>query len=167
MRMQIGRNKIRRLIIPALIGLLALPSLAASTKWQSVQKIKPNTFVYVGLAEEKHLEGRFLFADAESMTIRTVAQHEIILPRDRIQWITIDHKGRPWYSIPLAVISGAAGGAAGYTIANHTSCSDTHDVCSKARGATIILSAGAAGGLAYSLSRRPSNLSKKIVYKNP
>jgi len=166
MRMQIGRKTVRHLLVPALIGFLVLPSLGASNKWQRVQKIKPNTFVYVGLAEEKYLEGRFLGSDAEGMTIRIGSQGEMILSRDRVLWIAIDHSGRRWFSIPLAIIAGTGGGAAAYSIANHASCSDSHDVCGRAKGYIVGVTAGFAGGLAYYLSRGPST-SKKVVYEKP
>jgi hypothetical protein len=99
-------------------------------------------------------------------TARLKIDRDLVLQIEKLKI----HKGRRWYSIPLAVIAGAGGGAAAYWgIARHVPCSQATDEntknCRKANG--LIVGFSAAGPAALVLLATRGNSKKVIIYKKP
>lgn len=160
-----GKTCFHHVVSWALAAIIALGSLAAapavgSDKWSRVTGLKQDTEVYVTLTDGTYAEGRFLTADTTGMTVR-VTEGDVAIPRDRVMQVAISHGGRSWYSIPLALVAGAGGLAAGYGITSRTRCATDSDACARGRG--IILGAFA-GGAAVLVYRSTFGPSKKVIY---
>ena len=158
----------RPVVAWVLAGLLAGQSLAAAPvggadKWSRVIGLKKDIRVYVTLTDGSHVEGWFIGAYGSGMTV-TAPDGEAMLARDLVQEVAVDHNGRRWYSIPLAVAAGAGGLAAGYAVANRTRCSIETDTCSRGRGIIIAAFAIGPAALVYSLSLGPA---RKVIYSKP
>jgi hypothetical protein len=152
----------RHVVTAAVVGILALQSLAASDSWSRVTNLKSKSWIYVQLADGNIVEGAFLSADDSVMNVRAINQGEVALARDLVMQVAVNHSGRRWYSMPLAVMAGAAGGASGYGIVSRATCSTSHDDCAKALGFVTGISAAGAAALTYRLTL---STSKKVVYQ--
>ena len=153
----------RSLVIAAVAGSVLLQPLYAADSWSRVKKIRGGTWVYVYLAGEKYKEGSFLSADSSAINIRVANEGLISLDRDLVLQVAVKHSGRRWYSVPLAIAAGVAGGAGGYGIAERATCVDTRSNCSKARGVIIGGLAVGSAAPAYGLTRGEEG--KKVIYE--
>ena len=158
----------RRVLTSVLVGVLALQTLTAAPpgaadKWSRVVRLKKDIRVYVTLTDGSYVEGWFAGAYDSGMSVGG-PDGDSMLARDLVQQVAVDHSGRRWYSIPLAVAAGAGGLAAGYAVANRTRCSVETDICSKGRGLIITAFTVGPAALAYGLSLGPA---KKVIYSKP
>jgi len=160
-----GNIRFRHIVSWALAAIFALESLAAvpaigSDKWSRLTGLKEDTRVYVTLTDGTYVEGRFFTADTTCITVG-VPEGDMAIPRDRVMQVAISHSGRRWYSIPLALVAGAGGLAAGYGITSRIRCATDSETCGRGRGIILGAFAGGAAGLVYRSTLGPS---KKVIY---
>ena len=149
-------------------AMAALQPLAAADAWSKVQRLKPNTRVFVALPE-KNIQGQFVSAGASTMTIKASIESDVVrqisLARDQVLKVAIAHSGRRWYSIPLAAVAGASGAFAGFKAANLIDCSrNPSNDCKKLNGLIIGVTTVGAAGIAYRMTLEPS---QKVIYSKP
>jgi hypothetical protein len=159
---QNGRIMARQVAALVMAGILLSQLLIASDSWSRIEKLEMRTWVYVHHSGEKYIEGILLGAHASGMTVQSIDQGVVFLKHDLIEQVSVNYSGRRWYSIPLAIGAGVAGGLGGYEIANRTTCSDNKDDGSKARGALIWIPAFGSATATYYLTRDKSG--KKTIY---
>jgi hypothetical protein len=159
--------RVRHVILLILVWTIALQSLMASDRWSHVKHLKPDAWVYVTLEDGTDKAGRFISADASTLNISAGEPGAVAIERNLVLSVAIDKKGRPWYSIPLVLLVGTAGGVAGLIIADHTACSESsaaNGSCRKAKGAIIALTAAGPAILTYRATLGTS-IRKMIYYK--
>jgi hypothetical protein len=160
--------RVRYVILLLLAWTISHQSLIASDHWSHVKHLKPDTWVYVTLEDGTDKSGRFVSADASTLNVISGELDAVALERNLVLSVAVDHKGRHWYSIPLALLVGAAGGLAGFAIADHVACTETsatNDSCSKAKGAIVALTAAGPAALTYRATL--GSYKRKMIYHKP
>jgi len=154
------------LILYGVALLLAAEAFADSDTWSQVRKLKSNTRIYVFDSGRGRMEGRFVSADASRLTVRVIPQEEITLARDMVLQVAIDQGKRHWYSIPLAVVAGAAGGYGGYLLASKLPCKEKiggeKKACNSVGSLIVVGSATIAAAGPLVLTTHEST--KKVIY---
>ena len=159
-----GRTLFRQAVAIIITGIMMLQPLIAEDSWSRIEKLKPRTWIYIHYSDEKYMEGSFLRADASGMIIRAINQDEVKLDRDLILQVTVMNTSRHWYSIPLAIATGVAGGFGGHAITDQISCSRNVGSCNKEKGLIIGGLAVGSGTIVYGLTRGKKT-DKKVIYR--
>jgi hypothetical protein len=169
------RNAHLRLAVSWIVAaILTLQPLIAADAWSRVTRLKVGAdFVYIALTTGEREEGRFIGADIDGITIRTLGQRDITVARNLVLQAAIEKKQhRRWFSIPLAAIAAVIGALTGYQIARHVKCSDKADgerkACEQVGALILIGSAIGPAGATYALTTigQPKK-GTKVIYNKP
>jgi hypothetical protein len=169
------RNSYLRYMVSWIVAaILTLQPLIAADAWSRVTRLNVGAdFVYIALTTGEHEEGRFIGADIDGITIRTLGHRDITIARDLVLQAAIEKKQhRRWFSIPLTAIAAVIGALAGYKIARHVKCSNKADgerkACEQVGALIWIGSAIAPAGATYALTNiGQSKKVIKVIYNKP
>ncbi|MEJ2111759.1 MAG: hypothetical protein P8Z37_17985 [Acidobacteriota bacterium] len=158
----VGCTIFRQIIAVVIAGIMMLQPLFASDSWSRIKKLKKGTRIYVRLTDEQYTTGSFLRADDSSLIIRVINNDEVTLEMNHVQQVAVNHSGRRWYSIPLAIVAGIVGGFGGNEIVKRTTCFDTRENCSKAKGFIIGITSAVPAAATYKLTEGKPGI--KVIY---